>query len=127
MCNQKIINRKNIVIKQDLLSARTWTQPVTLSFQPDEMRVKLITYCGFTDPTVKVTGCRSIWASQINDHIGSFFDGCIVAPNMKFNAKHISNNSDWTFKILNDDGNLDNSFNGILYVHIEFVEFEKSK
>jgi hypothetical protein len=123
---EKVINRKNIIVKQ-LLASPTFSQTINLPFQPDQMTVKAITYCATAVVATKAPQIAYIQSQIVGDYIGSIFDGCSYAPNLIYSLNSFTNHNDWNFRIEDQTGATNANFTGTLAIHLEFVEHEKPK
>lgn len=127
MC-RKVINRKNIVVIHDFVDQGgtnpRFSKNIHLSFQPDTMIVKLINAIGYQDPLAKVIDTYLLYCQNINECIGSFYDGSTSTPNLTFDVKNATFNTEWIFESRNYDGELDNQSSAILAIHLEFLKHE---
>ena len=126
----KIINRKIITISRNLdptavpagSGGRDWESDIFLNFQPDQMIVKLITCNG--DNAAIINNSAVVVCTTINEVLGSFYNNnCIVYPNNVFEAYNYPINNRWRFQIRNVDGAINSTFDGHLFVQLEFVKF----
>jgi hypothetical protein len=123
---QKVINRKNIIVKQ-LLASPTFTQTFNLPFQPDQVTVKAISYCGTAIVATKAAQIAFINCSMVNEVIGTIFDGCAYSPDLIFPLKSFTNHNDWNFRIEDQAGATNANFTGTLAIHLEFTQHENQK
>lgn len=118
----KVKNRKNITINQRLVAGREFKKDIILQFQPDEMIVKFIT-CWGNYAAIQNYACN-VFCPTINETLGSFTDGCNLAPNLVFLAKNYPINTEWTFRIVNvADGKINTDYVSDLSIQLEFVEY----
>lgn len=124
MC-KKVINRKNIVLSNQLSTDKVWTTNISMSFQPDTMIVKLVTCSGMADPTSKKDLIRLVKCDNINEYICSFYDGSVSSPGLVFDVRNTTVNTDWTFRSHDYDGTLDSTSDATIAIHLEFLQHEK--
>jgi hypothetical protein len=121
---QRVVNRKNIIVKQ-LLALPTFTQTFNLPFQPDQVTIKAISYCGTAVVATKAAQIAFINCSMVSDIIGTMIHGCSYSPNLIFPLKSFTNHSDWNFRIEDQTGATNANFTGTLAIHLEFAEHER--
>ena len=107
----RVINRKNVTILQDLSAADgVFSAQLYLTFKPDTMVVKQITYCSVADPANanKNDYISLIRCSNLNNEcIGSIYDGCSITPNHTFDVSNATVNTQWNFAIYDYTNALD--------------------
>ena len=121
----RIANQKNITIGRDLsLTPGSFVKKMMLNFKPDQMVVKAVTYTSAANPTLKLDGSVLVHCSTINEDLASIWDRIAYNPNLIFNAKNYTFNTEWTFKLVDSTGVIDTGFNvGELFIHLEFIQF----
>jgi hypothetical protein len=124
---------KNVTIFNDLTNSPiSWIQNTRLSFVPDEVRVRQITYHG--PPTGD--GAFMIWSSVTNDYIGSFsvaeatgFTSVAVnvTPNTVIKLLPNSINQSLTFQIHSINGSgvpfASNNLTGQIMINLDFIRY----
>ena len=126
MC-RNVIKRDTILIAQQLAPAaggvisNQFERFIGLDWQPDEMIVKLISYNDNAANNV----LRFIRCDTIRRTIGCFTAPTEVSPQLTYDAKGFPMNTNWSFRIEDFNGALDNVCTGILCVHLEFLQYEK--
>ena len=126
---RKVINRKNIILAHSFFNAIN-TDPfikkhIDLSFQPDTMIVKLINALGAQDQQSREDEVYTLFCRNINEHIGSFFDGSTSTPNLTFDVSNATFNTEWIIESRQYDGSLDRSSSAIIIIHLEFLQHEE--
>lgn len=127
--SRKVIKRKNVVIAHDFDDGSGNTVSVfkldlNLDFQPDTMNVKMINALGDQELQNRVNNVYVLHCHNINEYIGSFFDGSTSTPNLIFDVSNATFNTEWSFRSLDVDGNLDTDSLASLTIHLEFSKHE---
>ena len=126
--NRKVINRKNIVIAHDFTGATVakFQSNIYLQFQPDTMNVKLINTSGGENIVAfKERNTSLIYCQNINEYIGSFWDGTTSTPNLTFDVKNQTFNTAWLFESRKVDGTVDTTSTCSIAIHLEFLQHEE--
>ena len=127
--NRKVINRKNIILAHsfvDVLNTNPFIKKhIDLSFQPDTMIVKLINALGTQDLQTREDEVYTLFCRNINEHIGSFFDGSTSTPNLTFDVSNATFNTEWIIESQRYNGSLDRTSSAIIIIHLEFLQHEE--
>ena len=117
---------KNITVVHDFNAGDPiFDFPIDLNFTPDTVVVKLISYAGDSDPTLKddlvyMIRCRELG----NEIIASVIDGTSVAPNIAFDCRNAPINTPWRFSAYGFNGDIETSMTGVLALHLEFTKHD---
>lgn len=132
----KVETIKNVAVYTDLMdSSANWNKDLNLGFEPDEVYVRQITYCGPADQD----GAYLIWSNLNQGHIGSFslFDDpdrgsvCVNAtPNtlIKCQGNTPMNLQFQLFSIDSDSKPVHSTFlKGTLIINLDFVKYKSRR
>lgn len=119
-----IIHRENYLISLNIQDNARFVITVNLGFKPDTMIVKLIN-CADISEEEGTPNTFLIYCSDIKQYIGSFTSStCNITPNLIFDHKGATINTDWTFEIHNISKQMANpaEVKVALALHLEFLK-----
>ena len=127
----QLIRRQNVVIRQTVIddtggggtrtvaNTSNFNANLKLGFIPDIVTIKLIVA---KSTAAVATVINSVYVSELNNYIGSFYDVSTVTPNATFDLAGVPLDS-WNFILRDTDEKLNTLFTGQFAIHMEFLKY----